>query len=70
MAVTVPDISFPIKGWKYEAKAFSFQVCVFYLGKKVFLKRPSQISPYISLECTGSQAWEAQQRGMGLAVPG
>lgn len=53
-------------------KAFSFQDSVFF-GKEIFPKSPSSISPYISLEGTGSNkslGSQAKENGAGRALVG
>lgn len=70
MAVAVQTFHSQSKAGSRRQKLFPFKCVSFIWGKKVFLESPSHISSHISLEGTGSQAWETWQRGMGLAVPG
>lgn len=58
--------------WKQGAKAFSFEDSVL-LGKEIFPNSPSPISPYISLEGTGSNrrlGSQAKENGVGSAWAG
>lgn len=62
--VAASGLSVPEAGSR-EQKGFSFQDPVLF-GKKIFLKSPSPISSYISLEGTGSQrGLESQAEGNG-----